>query len=131
MLEGACDQDPASADLRACLAIALAANFDISKALASLEAAIALDAGHFFARFKYAELFYHLRALPRAEEETRKALELADANWELFMARRQLQEIRRLIREDTQTTDVSRPLSPPVMAVVLLATLLVVVMLWQ
>jgi len=58
-------------------------------------------------------------------------LELADANWELFMARRQLQEIRRLIREDTQTTDVSRPLSPPVMAVVLLATLLVVVMLWQ
>jgi tetratricopeptide (TPR) repeat protein len=131
MLEKACEEDPASADLRTCLGMAQAMNYDVYKSMASLEVAMDLDSDHFFARFKYAELLYRLRALPRAEEETRKAIELANGNWELSMARRQLQEIRRLIREGTQKPAWTKPLTPPVMALLLFVTIVSMVMLWH
>src|SRR5438309_2833866 len=73
-LERACQEDPQSADLRTCLGMAQAMNLDVYKSIASLEVAMDLDSNHFFARFKYAELLYRLRALPRAEEETTKAM---------------------------------------------------------
>jgi hypothetical protein len=38
----------------------------------------------------------------RAEEETVKAIELAENVWQLGIARRQLQEIRRLYRESAR-----------------------------
>ncbi len=131
MLETACQEDPRSADLRTCLGMAQAMNYDLYKSMDSLEVAMDLDSNHFFARFKYAELLYRLRALPRAEEETRKAIELANGNWELFLARRQLQEIRRLIREGTQKPAWTKPLTLPVMALLLLVTTVSVVMLWH
>ncbi len=106
-------------------------NYDLYKSMDSLEVAMDLDSNHFFARFKYAELLYRLRALPRAEEETSKAIELANGNWELSLARRQLQEIRRLIREGTQKPAWAKPLTLPVMALLLLVTTVSVVMLWH
>lgn len=131
MLERACEQDPASADLRTCLGMAQAMNYDVYKSMASLEVAMDLDSDHFFARFKYAELLYRLRALPRAEEETKKAIELANGNWEISLARRQLQEIRRLIREGTQKPAWTKPLTAPVMALGLFVAIVTVLMLWQ
>lgn len=131
MLERACQEDPRSADLRTCLGMVQAMNYDLYKSMDSLEIAMDLDSKHFFARFKYAELLYRLRALPRAEEETSKAIELANGNWELSMARRQLQEIRRLIREGTQKPAWTKPLTLPVMGLLLFVTTVSVVMLWH
>ena len=62
---------------------------------------------------KLSELFYRLRALVRAERETLKAMELAGNSWELSLARKQLQEIRRLSREGTQKPEWTKSLTTP------------------
>src|ERR1051325_7567628 len=101
-LETACEQDPRSADLRTCLGMAYAMNYEVYKSMDALDAAVELDGQHFFAQLKKSELLYRLRALLRAEEETLKALDLASDYAELSLARKQLQEIRKLMREGTQ-----------------------------
>src|SRR5256886_16357641 len=88
--------NPQSADLRTCLGMAYAVNYDVYKSMDALEAATSIDPTHFWGQLKYAELHYRLRALPRAEEETLKAVDLAQTGWQLSLARRQLQEVRRL-----------------------------------
>ena len=93
-----------------------------------LEAAKALEPGHFLAQLKYAELLYRLRALPRAEQETQKALELAANGWELGLARRQLQEIRSLRREGTQRPAWTRSLVGPALA---LAGMFLLLVMWS
>jgi hypothetical protein len=118
-LELACEQNPRSADLRTCLGMAYAMNFEVYKSMDALELAVALEPDHFFAQFKYAELNYRLRALIHAEQETLKAVDLARNSWELSLARKQLQEIRRLMRDGTQKPEWTKPLTKP--AVVLMA----------
>lgn len=120
-LEQACAANPKSADLRTCLGMAYAMNYEAYKSMDVLEAAVRLDKKHFFAQLKYSELLYRLRALPRAEQETLKALKLAGNGWELSLARNQLQEIRRLIREGTQKPEWNKALKRP--AMLLLAAL--------
>src|SRR5205809_869173 len=93
-LETACEQNPRSADLRTCLGMAYAMNYEVYKSMDALEVAVQVDPIHFFAQLKYAELHYRLRALIVAEQETIKALDLAGNSWELALARKQLQEIR-------------------------------------
>jgi hypothetical protein len=113
VLERACEDHPKSPDLRTCLGMAYAMNYQVYKSMDALEKARQLDNTQFFAQFKYAELLYRLRALPRAEEQTSKAIELAGNGWELSMARKQSQEIRRLIREGTQKPEWNKPLWRP------------------
>jgi hypothetical protein len=113
VLEKACVENPQSADLRTCLGMAYAMNYEAYKSMDTLETAIRLDKTHFFAQLKYSELLYRLRALPRAEEETLKAVHLAGNGWELSLARKQLQEIRRLIREGTQKPEWNKSLKRP------------------
>jgi len=74
-------------------------NYDVYRSMDALEAARRIEPVNFLAQFKYAELYYRIRALDRAEAETTRALELAGTSWELSIARRQLSEIRRLRRE--------------------------------
>ena len=112
-LETACEQDPRSADLRTCLGMAYAMNYEVYKSMDTLELAVELDPGHFFAQFKYAELHYRLRALVCAERETLKAADLASNSWELSLARAQLLEIRKLMRESTQKPEWTKPLATP------------------
>ena len=100
-LKEACALNPANADLRVCLGIAHAMNYDVYSSMDTLEEARALEPRNFFAQFKFAELQYRLRALHVAETETLQALELATNPWELAQARRQLSEIRRMTREGT------------------------------
>jgi hypothetical protein len=104
--------------------MAYAMNFDVYKSMDALEAAIDLDNTHFFAQLKYSELLYRLRALPRAEQETLKALELARNVWEQSMARKQLQEIRRLTREGTQKPEWTKPMAIPVVAFVAMTAII-------
>lgn len=112
-LEAACVENPQSADLRTCLGMAYAMNHEAYRSMDALEEARSLEADNFWAQVKYAELLYRLRALPKAEEETLRALNLARDSREAFLARRQLQEIRRLIREGTQKPAWTRPLGRP------------------
>src|SRR6266446_8911309 len=60
-LERACQENPRSADLRTCLGMAYAMNYDVYKSMDALELAVDLDHTHFFAQMKYAELLYRLR----------------------------------------------------------------------
>lgn len=100
-LKEACALDPANANLRVCLGIAHAMNYDVYSSMNVLEEARALEPRNFFAQFKFAELQYRLRVLHVAETETLRALELASNPWQLSQARQQLSEIRRLTREGT------------------------------
>src|SRR5215813_12389829 len=85
-LEAACLENPQSADLRTCLGMAHAVNYDVYRSMDALEAARRLDPTHFWAQLKYAELQYRLRALPLAEEEAKKAMDLAQNGWHLALA---------------------------------------------
>ena len=69
-LEKACEEHPLSADLRTCLGVAHAMNYDVYKSMDALEGAVGLDETHFFAQLKYSELLYRLRGLERAEAAT-------------------------------------------------------------
>jgi hypothetical protein len=122
-LEQACLDNPGSAGLRTCLGMAYAMNYQVYESMDALEAAVKLEPHYFFAQLKYAELHYRLRALIRAEQETLRALELAANPWEFSMARSQLQEIRKLIREGTQKPEWTKPLKTP--ALLLLAMMIV------
>lgn len=130
-LEQACAEDPCSADLRTCLGMAHAMNYQVYRSMEDLEQAIRLEPDHFFAQFKYAELFYRLRALPRAEEEANKALEIAHNNWEMSMARRLLLEIRTLNRAGTRHIVSTKPLAGPTGVLLMMMLVTVLVMIWR
>jgi hypothetical protein len=130
-LERACLEHPRSADLRTCLGMARAMNFEIYKSMDALEEARALEPMNFWAQMKYAELHYRLRAIRRAEEETRRALELAENPWQLGVARRQLQEIRKLAREGARNVEWTKPLTVPVLLSAAMFVVMFVVMSWR
>ena len=130
-LEQACLEQPQSADLRTCLGMAYAMNYDVYKSMDALEQARAIDGTNFWAQMKFAELHYRLRTLRVAEDETRKAIELAENMWKLGVARRQMQEIRRLTREGTRNVSWTKSLVPPTIALSVMMAVLFAVMLWK
>ncbi len=113
-LKEACALSPKDADVRVCLGMAYAMNYEVYNSMDILEEARTLEPTNFLAQFKYAELNFRLRALARAEEETRRALELATNHWELAQARHQLSEIRRMLREGTMKPEWSKSFLIPV-----------------
>ena len=123
-LEAACELQPHSADLRTCLGMAYAMNYEVYKSMDALELAVQLEPDHFFAQLKYAELNYRLRALIKAEEETLKAMDLATNAFELSLARKLLQEIRGLMRSGTQKPEWTKSLTTPAMVLVAMVIML-------
>jgi hypothetical protein len=111
--------------------MAYAVNYEVYKAMDALEAATSIDPEHFWGRLKYAELHYRLRALQRAEEETLKAVNLAQNGWQLSIARKQLQEIRRLNRESIRNITWDKPLMIPMVVVSMMVALTFAVMMWR
>ena len=99
MLERACAKQPRNADFRTCLGMAHAMNHDFLRSMDALEEARRIEPENFLAQLKLAEMHYRLRALERAEAETRKALDLAGNAWELSLAWKQLAGIRHLRQE--------------------------------
>jgi hypothetical protein len=130
-LERACADHPASADLRTCLGMAYAVNYDVYKSMDALQAATSIDPEHFWAQMKYAELHYRLRALNRAERETLKAADLAQNAWQLSMARKQLHEIRTLKHTSIRNVEWTKPLTVPAVVFSLMVFLTFVVMAWK
>ena len=121
MIERACVENPDSADLRTCLGMAHAMNYDAYKSMDALEDACRINPNSFWARFKYAELHYRLRALLKSEEETLQALALAANAVEMSLARKQLAEIRRLMREGTVKPVLSRSLAVPALVLAIMS----------
>lgn len=119
-LETACAENPLNADLRTCLGMAHAMNYDAYRSMDALEEARRLEPQNFFAQLKYSELLYRLRTLIKAEQETLKALDLAESSWQMSLARKQLSEIRRLMREGTQKPAWTKPLMGPAMVLVVM-----------
>jgi hypothetical protein len=130
-LEQACLENPKSADLRTCLGMAYAVNYDVYKSMDALEDARTVDSGNFWAQMKYAELHYRLRALNRAEEETRRAMELAANPFQLAVARRQMKEIRGLKHSSIRNVEWTKPLTMPAIVFSAMIAVLLFVMLWR
>jgi hypothetical protein len=130
-LERACLDHPASADLRTVLGMAHAVNYDVYRSMDALEEAVSIDPTNFWAQLKYAELHYRLRALIRAEALTVKALDLATNGWQMSIARKQLQEIRRLARDSTRNVEWTKPLTAPVLVLSMMMLVVTVIMLWK
>jgi hypothetical protein len=130
-LEQACLEHPQSADIRTCLGMAYAMNYDVYKSMDALEAATTIDPESFWAQIKYAELHYRLRALHRAEEITLKAMGLADTSLQLSVARRQLQEIRKLGYDSARNVTWNKPLLAPALVLSAMIVIVFVVMTWK
>jgi hypothetical protein len=130
-LEQACLDNPRAAGVRTCLGMAYAMNFEVYKSMDALEAAVELEPDHFFAQMKYAELHYRLRALVKAERETLKALELATSPWEYSIARAQLQEIRRLMRDGTQKPEWTKSLKSPALCLLAMTIVFSLAVYWK
>jgi hypothetical protein len=130
-LEAACLANPQSADLRTCLGIAHAVNYDIYKSFDVLEEARAIAPNHFWAQLKYAELHYRLRALTRAEAETRRAAELATNSFQLAIARTQIKEIRKLRHGSVRNVEWTKPLTVPTLILTAMLLTMFIVMSWR
>ena len=130
-LEEACLANPQSADLRTCLGMAHAVNYDVYKSMDALEDARTIDPDNFWAQLKYAELHYRLRALTRAEEETRRAADLATTPFQLAIARQQMKEIRTLLHTSVRNVHWTKPLTVPAVALSAMLVLMFVVMMWK
>jgi tetratricopeptide (TPR) repeat protein len=128
-LNGACALNPENAELRICLGMVHAMNYDPYQSMDALEQARVLAPQNFLAQFKYAELYFRLRALDRAQKETSTALELAGNAWELSQARNQLSEIRRLLREGTQKPTWTKSLTFPLIGLGLMLAVVSVIFL--
>ena len=130
-LEPLCLENPKSADLRTCLGMAHAVNYDVYKSMDALEEATTLDPLNFWAQLKYGELHYRLRALNRAEGETLKAVELARNPWQLSLARKQLQEVRTLKHQSVRNVEWTKPLTVPALIFSLMVVTMFVAMMWK
>lgn len=119
-LTEACVLNPDNADMRTCLGMAHAMNYDVYRSMDVLEEARRIEPENFFAQLKYAELLYRLRVVDRAEEETIRALDLAGNGWELSLARHQLSEIRQLRRKGLSRPRWTKSLKAPALAILLL-----------
>jgi len=130
-LEEACLANPHSADLRTCLGMAHAVNYDVYKSMDALEEARAIEPDNFWAQLKYAELHYRLRILDKAEEETRRAAALASSPLQLALARKQAQDVRTLKHSCVRNVHWTKPLTVPALVLSFGMVAIFVVMLWK
>jgi tetratricopeptide (TPR) repeat protein len=130
-LEQMCVEYPRSAEVRTVLGIAHAVNLDVYKSMDALEDARAVDPENFWAQLKYAELQYRLRCLNNAEEETRRAADLAQNPLQLAIARKQMQDIRTLKHGCVRNVHWTKPLTMPALVLSAGLVLMFVVMLWK
>ena len=130
-LEKACLANPQSADLRTYLGMAHAVNYDVDKSMDALEQARTIEPHNFWAQLKYAELLYRLRILTRAEEETRRAADLAANPMQLAIARQQMKEIRALKQSCVRNVAWTKPLTIPALVLSAMMVAIFAVMMWK
>ena len=114
-LETSLRANPSSADLHTMLGMAYIKLGDVCRALHVLRVAIALDANHFFAHLRYADLLHRLKSLKDALSISKRALSLARGAVQWRMANEQL--IR--IQEDRESFRWSLSCDEPIWTVML------------
>lgn len=119
-LKEACAKNPDNADLRTCLGIAYAMNYEVYPSMDALEEARRIEPDNFFAQLKYSELLFRLRIIDRAEQETIAALNLAGNNWEMSLVRKQLSEVRQLKHKGMTRPRWTKSLKAPAIGFLLL-----------
>jgi len=92
-------EHPKNSDLRVVLGMALCVNLQAQAAMEELGEAVSLAPDSFIAHLKAGELWMRLRVMPRAEDHTRRAAELAQNLAQAELARRQAATIRTMRRE--------------------------------
>jgi len=130
-LEQACVDYPRSADVRTALGMAHAVNLDVYSSMDALEEARTVEPDNFWAQLKFAELHYRLRALDKAEAETRRAAELAQSPLQLALARKQMTDIRTLKHSSVRNVHWTKPLTLPALLLSAGVVAIFVVMLWK
>ena len=130
-LEQLCLEHPQSADVRTMLGMAHAVNLDVYKSMDALEEARAVDPDNFWAQLKYAELHYRLRALNKAEIETRRAADLAQNPLQLAIARKQMKDIRELKHTCVRNVEWTKPLTKPAIVFSIMVIAMFAVMMWR
>jgi len=130
-LQAACLANPQSADLHTCLGMAYAVGYDVYRSMDALEQARTIDPDNFWAQVKYAELHYRLRVLNRAEEETRRAADLARNPLQLAIARQQMKDIRELQHASVRNVEWTKPLTVPALVMAAMVVLMFVAMSWR
>jgi len=130
-LEATCIANPQYADLRVCLGIAHAVNYDVYSSMDALQEARAIDPEHFWAQMKYAELQCRLGVLDAAEEETRRAADLAQHPLQLAVASKQLKDIRARKHASVHNVAWTKPLTAPALVLAAMIVLIFIVGSWR
>lgn len=91
--------EPAIAELRVVLGMALCTNFEAQSALEELRIAASMAPDSFLARLKFGELLMRLRVCKQAVEETHAAAKLASNPIQSELARKQAAALRTMMRE--------------------------------
>jgi hypothetical protein len=111
--------------------MAHAVSYDVYKSMDALEDARTVDPENFWAQLKYAELHYRLRALNRAEVETRRAADLATNAFQLAMARKQMRDIRTLKHGCVRNVEWTKPLTVPTVLLSAILVVMFVAVIWK
>jgi len=91
-------EHPKNSDLRVVLGMALCVNLEAQAAMDELGEAVSLAPGSFIAHLKAGELWMRLRVMPKAEDHTQRAAQLAQNLAQAELARRQAATIREMRR---------------------------------
>lgn len=91
-------EHPKNSDLRVILGMALCVNLEAQAAMEEFGEAVALAPDSFIAHLKAGELWMRLRVMPKAEDHTQRAAQLAQNLAQAELARRQAAEIRTIRR---------------------------------
>lgn len=98
-LRHALDRDPSKPEIRVLLGMALCVDLQAQEALEQLREATRQAPDSFIARLKFGELLMRLRICSQAAEETMKAAQLAENDYQAELARKQAATIRTMLRE--------------------------------
>ena len=98
-LRQAVDLEPCIPEIRVLLGMALCVDLQAQEALEQLREAARQAPDCFIARLKFGELLMRLRICSQAAEETKKAAQLAENDYQADLARKQAATIRTMLRE--------------------------------
>lgn len=103
--------EPAMAELRVLLGMALCVNLQAQEAMEELRESVLLAPDSFIAHLKFGELLMRLRVCDQAAEETQLAAQLAVSPLQSELARRQAATIRTMLREGIERGGYGKVLS--------------------
>ncbi len=103
------EQCPKVSELRVLYGMALCVNLEVQDAMEELGEAVSLAPDSYIAHLKMGELWMRLRVMPKAEDHTQRAAQLAQNMAQSELARRQAATIRTMKREGIERDGYRKP----------------------